>query len=201
MNESKNLADKRECMHLLEIFIIALGLAMDAFAVSVSSGVMINKLHLHHAMRIAAFFGWFQALMPFIGWSIGRLANEYVQAYDHWIAFILLAIIGGKMIYEAKFCDEEQEKANPLDLKILLLLAIATSIDALAVGVTFSCLNMQILSPVVIIGLVTFFISLAGVYIGDYFGNIFGDSLEVFGGVILIGIGLKILIQGLFFGG
>ena len=188
-------------MHILEIFIIALGLAMDAFAVSVSSGVLIHKLKLHHAMRIAAFFGGFQALMPFIGWSIGRLASDYVQAYDHWIAFVLLSIIGGKMIYEAKFCDEPQEKSDPLNYRILLLLAIATSIDALAVGVTFSCLDIEILSPIVIIGLVTFFISLAGVYIGDYFGNIFEDSFEVFGGVILIAIGLKILIQALFFGG
>ena len=186
-------------MHLLEIFIIALGLAMDAFAVSVSSGVLINKLHVRHAMRIAAFFGGFQALMPFIGWEIGRLAVDYIKAYDHWVAFVLLAIIGGKMIYEAKWCSERETKSDPLNLKVLLLLAIATSIDALAAGVTFSCLQTDILAPVVIIGLVTFFISLAGVYIGDYFGNVFGDNLEIFGGVILIGIGLKILVQGLFF--
>ncbi len=189
-------------MHLLEIFIIALGLAMDAFAVSVSSGVVIHKLHVRHAMRIAAFFGGFQAIMPLIGWSVGRLAIDYIQAYDHWVAFVLLVAIGGKMIYEAKWCAEhEQDKSDPLDLKVLLMLAIATSIDALAVGVTFSCLQTDILAPVIIIGLVTFLISLAGVYIGDYFGNVFGDSLEIFGGVILIGIGLKILIQALFFGG
>ncbi len=138
--------------------------------------------------------------MPLLGWSIGRLAADYVQAYDHWVAFVLLAIIGGKMIYEAKWCEEHQEgKSDPLNVKVLLLLAIATSIDALAVGVTFSCLHTDIMAPVIVIGLVTFFISLAGVYIGDYFRNVFGSNLEIFGGVILIGIGLKILIQGLFF--
>ncbi|MBN2063469.1 MAG: manganese efflux pump [Sedimentisphaerales bacterium] len=186
-------------MQLIEIFIIALGLAMDAFAVSVSSGVIIHKLHIRHAMRVAAFFGGFQALMPYIGWQIGRLASDYVRAYDHWVAFIILAAIGGKMIYEAKWGDEEKERPDPLSLKVLLILAIATSIDALAVGVTFSCLNMAIVMPVIIIGIVTFITSLAGVYIGDFFGNIFGDKLEIFGGLILIGIGAKILLEHLFF--
>lgn len=186
-------------MNTLEIFIIALGLAMDAFAVSVSSGVIIHKLHLRHAMRIAAFFGGFQALMPYIGWQVGRFAADHIKAYDHWVAFVILAAIGGKMIYEAKWGDEEKERPDPLNLKVLLILAIATSIDALAVGVTFSCLNMTIVAPIIIIGLVTFLTSLAGVYIGDYCGNIFGDKLEIFGGLILIGIGAKILLGHLFF--
>ena len=186
-------------MHNIELFVIAIGLAMDAFAVSVSSGVVIKKMHVRHAMKIAAFFGGFQALMPYIGWEIGKLASDYVKCCDHWIAFILLSFIGGKMIYEAKWCKEEEKKANPLNLHILIMLAIATSIDALAVGVTFSFLGINIASPILIIGLVTFIMSFAGAYIGDYFGHLFEDKLEMLGGIILIAIGTKILIQHLYF--
>ena len=186
-------------MCCFQLIIIAIGLAMDAFAVSVSSGVVIKKMRVRHAMKIAAFFGGFQALMPFIGWEIANLASDYVKSFDHWIAFALLSAIGGKMIYEAKWCKEEEEKADPLNLHILILLSIATSIDALAVGITFSCLGISIVTPIILIGLITFAMSFAGTYIGDYFGHHFEDKLEILGGLILIAIGIKILIEHLFF--
>ncbi len=181
----------------MKLLLIGIGLAMDAFAVSVTSGITIHKMHLRHALRIAAFFGVFQAIMPYIGWHMGHVAAGYVKNYDHWIAFALLATVGGKMIMEA-FSDEKSgsERRNPLNVYVLFLLAIATSIDALAVGLTFSFLGLEILTPVVVIGVVTFIMSFAGVYIGDHFGKRFRpDILEIVGGIILIGIGIKILLD------
>jgi manganese efflux pump family protein len=183
-------------MQLLQIVFIAIGLAADAFAVSVSSGAIIVKLRLHHALRIAFFFGAFQAIMPWIGWKIGSLASDLIRSIDHWLAFVILSIIGGKMIYESFLLKEEVEEAdNPLNLYVLLSLAVATSIDALAVGVTFSFLDVSIYEPVLIIGAVTFLLSLAGTYIGEFFGHIFENRIELAGGLILIGIGCKILIE------
>jgi len=180
----------------LEIIIIAVGLAADAFAVSVSSGAIIEKLHLRHALRIAVFFGFFQGLMPWIGWKIGSLASDLIRSVDHWLAFALLCFIGGKMIYESRKLEEEIEKTiNPLNIYVLFTLAIATSIDALAVGITFSFLNVSIVEPVIVIGIVTFIFSLAGTYIGEFFGHVFEDKIEFVGGLILIGIGTKILIE------
>ncbi|MHB8811302.1 MAG: manganese efflux pump MntP [Desulfobulbaceae bacterium] len=182
-------------MQLMQIVFIAVGLAADAFAVSVSSGAIIERLRLHHALRIAFFFGAFQAIMPWIGWKIGSLASDLIRAMDHWLAFVILSIIGGKMIYESFLLKEEEDAANPLNLYVLLSLAIATSIDALAVGVTFSFLDLSIYEPVLIIGAITFILSLAGTYIGEFFGHIFENRIEMAGGIILVAIGCKILIE------
>jgi putative Mn2+ efflux pump MntP len=168
---------------------------MDAFAVSVSSGVAIKNMHIKYAIRIGLFFGVFQALMPVFGWSAGRLAAGHIKRFDHWIAFGLLAFIGGKMIYEAFQLNEDSEEKDPHNIYILFTLAIATSIDALAVGVSFSFLDIQIITPVTIIGIITFIFSFAGTYIGNRLGHLFEDKLEIIGGLILIGIGLKILLE------
>lgn len=183
-------------MNHLQIVFIAAGLAADAFAVSVSSGAIIEKLRLRHAMRIAVFFGFFQGLMPWLGWRAGLLASDLVRSVDHWLAFAILGCIGGKMVYESFKLEEEIKKTiNPLNIYVLFTLAIATSIDALAVGFTFSFLNISIVEPVIVIGAVTFAFSLAGTYIGEYFGHFFEEKIELAGGLILIGIGTKILIE------
>jgi len=183
-------------MQVFQIFLIAVGLAADSFAVSVSSGAIIEKLRLRHAMRLALFFGFFQGLMPWIGWKVGILASAFIRSFDHWLAFGILCFIGGKMVYESRILKEDiEEAANPFSLYVLFGLAIATSIDALAVGITFSFLNIAIIEPVLIIGIVTFVFSFAGTYIGEYFGHIFKDRIELAGGLILIGIGCKILIE------
>ena len=186
-------------MSPLTLILISLGLAADAFAVSVSSGISIKKMHIRHAMLIATFFGVFQAVMPLIGWLAGHSARTYVQTFDHWIAFGLLAFIGGKMIHESFKPDNNEESRDPLNVYILFTLAIATSMDALAVGLTLSFLEVSILFPVIVIGLVTFVTSFAGTYIGDMFGHLFEKKIEAVGGLILIGIGVKILAQHLFF--
>jgi manganese efflux pump family protein len=183
-------------MQIFQIVLIAVGLAADSFAVSVSSGAIIEKLRLRHAMRIALFFGFFQGLMPWIGWRIGLFASGFIRSFDHWLAFGILCFIGGKMVYGSRrLKGEVEEAANPLNLYVLFSLAIATSIDALAVGITFSFLNIAIIEPVLIIGIVTFVFSFAGTYIGEYFGHIFEDKIELAGGLILIAIGCKILIE------
>lgn len=187
-------------MSLITVIFLALALAMDAFAVSIASGVTIVKMHLRHALRIAAFFGIFQAVMPIAGWSVGRFAAEMIRAFDHWVAFGLLSFIGGKMIYESSFLEPENEtRSDPLNFYILLTLAIATSVDAAAVGVSLSILEIRIVQPAVIIGIVTFLVSLAGTWIGRRFGDLFENKIEIVGGVVLIGIGCKILVEHLFF--
>jgi manganese efflux pump family protein len=182
-------------MHLTEIIVIAAALAADSFAVSVTSGAIINQMRFRHAIRIALFFSFFQALMPWVGWSIGSIANDTFRAVDHWIAFVMLCFIGGKMIYESRVLKEEQDTTNPLNLYVLISLSIATSIDALAVGFTFSFLDIAIIGPILIIGAVTFFFSLAGAHIGASFGHVFEDKVELIGGLVLIGIGFKILLE------
>lgn len=182
-------------MHLLEIIFIAAGLAADSFAVSVSSGAIIHKMRFRHALRIALFFSFFQALMPWVGWSIGSIASDAFCAIDHWIAFVMLSFIGGKMIYESRKLQEERKESNPLNLYVLISLSVATSIDALAVGFTFSFLHIAIIWPILIIGAVTFFFSFAGTYLGASFGHLFEDKVELIGGLILIGIGCKILLE------
>lgn len=187
-------------MPILSVIAIAIGLAMDAFAVSITSGATIRTMRLRHALLIASFFGAFQAFMPYIGWSIGQLARVLISNVDHWVAFALLAAVGGKMIYEARAERNEETVRDPLNIYVLFMLSIATSIDALAVGISLSFLDISILTPIVVIGLVTFVFSFAGTYIGDMFGHFFERKFEVLGGLILIGIGVKILIEHLYLG-
>lgn len=176
------------------LVIIAIGLSADAFAVSVSSGISIKNVDWMNSLKIALFFGGFQAAMPLIGWAAGQQFSRYIIQYDHWIAFALLAFIGGKMIYET-WKNEEVEQANPLDNKVLLLLAVATSIDALAVGISFAFLKIAIIKSVLIIGLITFTLSFAGVHLGDKSGHYLKEYAGFAGGVVLIGIGVKILLE------
>ncbi len=180
-------------MSLLQIFLIAFALAMDAFAVSVAAGFAIPRVRLRHAFTYAAWFGGFQAIMPLAGWLGGRSLSRYISEIDHWIAFGLLVLIGGKMIYESFRIEEQEKVKDPLDLKVLFLLAVATSIDALAVGLSFALLNVTVLLPILVIGVVTFIMSFAGVYLGEKGSHFFERKIEVIGGLILIVIGIKIL--------
>ena len=186
-------------MGMVELLLIAVGLAMDAFAVSVCKGLAMRKVNPRQAVVIGTFFGGFQALMPLIGWLLGNRFEKYIKGIDHWIAFILLGIIGGKMLVEAlKEDDEEEEvKCNDghLDIKEMFILAIATSIDALAVGITFAFLDYPVAEAVTIIGVTTFIISVAGVYIGNFFGSRYKKRAEIVGGIILVLIGCKILLE------
>jgi putative Mn2+ efflux pump MntP len=182
-------------MPLFQILLIAVGLAMDAFAVSLASGFSLRKSFLFWSVIIALFFGAFQAGMPILGWFGGNLFRDYIDTFDHWIAFGLLVIIGGRMIYEA-FCSHPEKKLiRPTNLIVLLGLAVATSIDALAAGLSFSLLDMHILFPALLIGMVTFVLSFCGVMMGKSLGAKWGDRAHVFGGIVLILIGIKILFE------
>ena len=184
---------------VLTLFFIGVGLSMDAFAVSICKGLSMRKVNQKQCFVIALFFGGFQALMPFIGWLLGSQFESCITSIDHWIAFILLGFIGGKMIVEAvKERDEAvqiEQMDPPLDIKELFLLAVATSIDALAVGVTFAFLDTPIVEAITIIGLTTFVIAIIGVYAGNFFGNKYKSKAELAGGLILILIGVKILLE------
>ena len=187
-------------MTFIDIFLLGVGLAMDAFAVSVCKGLCMKQLNYKHSLIIALFFGGFQALMPLLGFYLGTFFEEYITKFDHWIAFVLLLYIGAKMLYETFTSDEEVVcPVDPkLDIKELLLMAIATSIDALAVGITLSFYeDTNIFADISIIGCTTFVIAFAGVVIGNKFGTKFKKKAEIFGGVILILIGVKILLEGL----
>jgi putative Mn2+ efflux pump MntP len=177
------------------IVIIAVGLAMDAFAVSVVSGSLYKQLKIRHALRMAIFFGGFQAVMPLIGSLAGLSIREYIADYDHWVAFGLLAAVGGKMIYESFKIESADKNLNPSNVLVLLMLALATSIDALAIGITLSLIVSSITIAVIIIGLVTFILSYLGVFIGKKFGHFFENKIEALGGVILIGLGVKIMLE------
>ena len=172
---------------------------MDAFALSICKGLSMRKVNKKQSLVIGLFFGGFQALMPFIGWLLGSRFEQYITSIDHWIAFILLGFIGGKMVVEAiREKDEAVEVRKmdpPLDLKEMFILAIATSIDALAVGITFAFLQVPIVEAVSIIGITTFVISVIGVYVGNFFGNRYTKKAELAGGIILILIGVKILLE------
>ena len=185
-------------MGLIELFLIAVGLSMDAFAVSVCKGLAMPKCTFKKAAIVGLWFGGFQALMPAIGYILGAQFQEAIASIDHWIAFVLLALIGGNMIHEALDNDEEEADAS-LDVKTMFLLAVATSIDALAIGITFAFLKVNIIPAVCFIGIVTFIISFAGVKIGNAFGARYKNKAEIVGGVILILLGLKILLEHLGF--
>lgn len=185
-------------MGLIELLLIAVGLSMDAFAVSVCKGLAMPKCTFKKAAIVGLWFGGFQALMPAIGYVLGAQFQEAIASIDHWIAFVLLALIGGNMIHEALDNDEEEADAS-LDVKTMFLLAVATSIDALAIGITFAFLKVNIIPAVCFIGIVTFIISFAGVKIGNVFGARYKNKAEIVGGVILILLGLKILLEHLGF--
>ena len=185
-------------MGLIELFLIAVGLSMDAFAVSVCKGLAMPKCTFKKAAIVGLWFGGFQALMPAIGYILGAQFQEAIASIDHWIAFVLLALIGGNMIHEALDNDEEEADAS-LDVKTMFLLAVATSIDALAIGITFAFLKVNIIPAVCFIGIVTFIISFAGVKIGNVFGARYKNKAEIVGGIILILLGLRILLEHLGF--
>ena len=184
-------------MGFWELFLIGVGLSADAFSVSVCKGLNMRKLHIGHAYIIALFFGAFQAAMPVIGYLLGTSFSSYIENFDHWIAFALLIFIGGKMVIEA-FGEKdsgEGEKTDILKIGELVVLAVATSIDALAVGITFAFLNTNIFFAILIIGVTTFALSLGGVFLGNRFGAKYKNKAEIAGGIILILIGLKILLE------
>lgn len=183
-------------MHLLTILLVAFGLAMDAFAVAIGSGIALKKFRIIDGLRVATFFGGFQSFMPILGWAAGVSLRSFISSLDHWIAFGLLCLIGGHMIYEVFHEEpEEIEKANPMNLYVLLGLSIATSIDALAVGLSFSLVENSIAGLIIAIGCVTFILSFLGVLIGHKFGHFAEKQVEIIGGIVLIGIGIKILIE------
>ncbi len=191
-------------MGLLELALIGVGLSMDAFAVSICKGLSMRKVDKKYMLVLAAFFGGFQALMPTLGWLLGSQFQSYITAIDHWIAFVLLVLIGGKMILDVIKEKGENEEVCPddsvrIDLREFFLLAVATSIDALAVGITFAFLQVKLASSVTIIGCITFCFTIAGVLIGNVFGTKFKDKATILGGIILIAIGVKILLEHLGF--
>lgn len=186
-------------MSFIELFLIGVGLSMDAFAAAICQGLSMTRLKWGHALTVGLYFGGFQALMPFIGWMLGSQFADRIQQYDHWIAFILLVLIGGNMIREALSGDEEDAAQAETDLRLdhkkLFLMAIATSIDALAIGVTFAFLETAILPAIGIIGCTTFCISVAGVAVGCWFGARYKKRAEITGGAILVLLGIKILLE------
>jgi len=180
------------------IVLLALGLAMDATAVAAARGLAVPQIRARHVLLVAGFFGGFQALMPVIGWLLGARIGPLVQAWDHWIAFVLLTFIGGKMLWEARAAGEEESDASSVDhfaLRSMLVLAIATSIDALAVGITLPMLDAPLLLSVVTIGVVTAILSVVGLFAGRRFGAMLGKRLDMAGGVVLIGLAFKILFE------
>lgn len=180
-------------MGLLELFLLAVGLSMDAFAVSICKGLSVQELKLKHVLLVGFYFGGFQALMPVIGYFAGSSFAEMISSFDHWVVFILLLFIGGNMIREA-FGEDEGVDAS-FDVKTMFLLAVATSIDALAVGMSFAFLKVNIFYAAVFIGVTTFICSLIGIKVGNLFGSRFKAKAEIAGGLILIFIGCKVLIE------
>ena len=182
-------------MSFFEIFMIGVGLSMDAFAVAICKGLNMRKLDKVQTLVIAFFFGGFQALMPFVGWLLGKQFEAYITSFDHWIAFVLLVLIGANMIREALSKEEAEEANASLAFKTMLLMAVATSIDALAVGITFAFLSVHIVPAALTIGATTFLLSAAGVKVGSVFGLRYKKRAEIAGGVILCLLGVKILLE------
>ncbi len=182
-------------MDFLSLFLLAVGLSMDAFAVSICKGLALKKIQFKHALIVGLWFGGFQALMPVIGYFLGAQFKDAIASYDHWIAFGLLILIGGNMIREAVFDKDEPETDSALSFRSMLVLAVATSIDALAVGVTFAFLDVNIWTSVALIGVTTCILSMLGVKVGSVFGAKYEKKAEFIGGVILILLGVKILLE------
>ena len=185
-------------MGIAELLLIAVGLSMDAFAVSICRGLGMRRLNLRTAAVLALFFGCFQALTPLVGWALGSQLMWLIAPVDHWVAFVLLAFIGGKMLWEAFHEDDEGcgcEDTSAIDLREFLVLAVATSIDALAAGISFAALNVDIVASVSLIGVITFALSFVGVAVGHFFGARYERPASVVGGVVLILIGLKVLLE------
>lgn len=184
-------------MGFIELLLIAAGLSMDAFAVSICKGLGMKRVNLKVAVVLALFFGGFQALMPLIGWALGSQFLGIIGPIDHWVAFVLLVVIGGKMLWEA-FHDGDEDDGKPadrIDLGEFFILAVATSIDALAVGISFAALSVDIVPSVVLIGVTTFAFTIAGVFVGNFFGSRYEKPASIVGGVVLILIGTKILLE------
>jgi len=192
-----NTATQRFKMDIPTILLIALSLAMDAFAVSIANGITITHRRNRAALTMAFFFGAFQMFMPIIGWLAGLTLEEVVMGVDHWIALALLTLIGSKMIYDSTKREVDKIE-NRLGTGTLLTLSIATSIDALAVGLSLAFLQTDIATPIIVIGIVTFTLSLIGFFFGKTAGNLFGNKIKIIGGLILIGIGIRILLEHLF---
>ncbi|WP_321971527.1 manganese efflux pump MntP family protein [Paratractidigestivibacter sp.] len=190
-------------MDLWELLLLAVGLSMDAFAVSVCKGLGMKKIDVKVAVVLGLFFGGFQALMPIIGWALGSQFMWLIAPIDHWIAFVLLAYIGGKMLWDATHPDDEEEEGEKgdvrIDLKEFFMLAVATSIDALAVGISLAALSVDIVPAASLIGVITFSLTIVGVVVGHYFGSRYEKPASIVGGCVLIFIGLKVLVQHLFF--
>ncbi len=186
-------------MSFLEVFLLAIGLAMDCFTVSIAAGIILKRVQWRPMLVMSISFGLFQAIMPLIGWGCTNAFSSLIESFDHWIAFGLLAFLGGRMVWESFKGDEECYHFNPFSLKVVFTLAVATSIDALAVGISFACLGMStlpvILPPVTLIGFVSLVLSLVGLFIGIFFGKRFNWPVERWGGIILIAIGCKILYE------
>lgn len=181
-------------MNFVDIFLIGVALSMDAFAVSICKGLSVSKVQPRHLFTVGVYFGGFQALMPLVGFLLGFKFEKFIVSIDHWIAFVLLAIIGGNMIREALGGDDEEPDAS-FGFKTMLPLAVATSIDALAVGISFAFLGVDIVKAAILIGITTFLLSGAGVYVGNIFGAKYKSKAEIVGGAVLILIGLKILLE------
>ncbi len=188
-------------MDTTTLFGIALALAMDAFAVALGAGLTLGTLTGRHLFRLSFHFGLFQALMPVIGWLAGMTVQKWISAYDHWLAFALLGFVGTKMIYEAFHPEEEKAEKDPTRGMTLIVLSVATSIDALAVGLTLGMIGVSIWFPATIIGVVAGVLTMAGMLLGRRIGTLWGPRVEILGGLVLLGIGLKILLEHTLWGG
>jgi putative Mn2+ efflux pump MntP len=183
-------------MDLITVFVLAIGLSMDSFAVSISCGLAEQKVSFSHAVKIALNFAFFQGMLPIVGWFMGTSVKSYVEGVDHWIAFALLAYLGGKMIYEGLTMPTDKKESDIYSFRHIMKLSIATSIDALVVGFSYALAETEkIFGGALIIGGVTFFFSMLGIRIGKDVGGKFGSKVEILGGLILIGLGIKILIE------
>ena len=181
-------------MGLIPLLFLSIGLSFDTFAVSIGCGIIEKEIKFFQAARIAIFFAIFQAIMPLLGWLLGYTIKDYIITIDHWLAFILLSIVGGKMIIESFKADEEKT-INPRRLKVILVMSLATTIDAFVVGITFAFLNVNLMLSSFIIGMITFLAAMLGMLFGKNIGAHFGKKMEIVGGLILIGLGIKILLE------